>query len=178
MKVPRPWLYLFGLAAMVALLLSIQQLSAPDNGVGTFDSTSLKSPTPSAPKQQTFVPFPTATSVKLFMNETAITIENGKIPQGSFPTGGATLTEAEMGVVRQAFKWSTPPEVLDACCIPRHAFAFYDKRNQYLGSISVCYECSCANVYGASPPVGMGWIEWDEAALAKVIVAHGLKTKL
>lgn len=130
-----------------------------------------------ARKFKAFTPFPTATSVRLYAHKDAIGIEDGIIPKGSFPKGGALLTAEEVDIVHASFKWSTPPMMVAACCIPRHAFTFYDSGNRYLGSISVCYECSCANVDGIAAPKDLEWVEWDAEALAKVIHAHGIKTE-
>jgi hypothetical protein len=160
-----------------AVFLGSRFFSSTAGGSSEVDWAQEQATHEKARKFKAFTPFPTSTSVRLYAHEDAIGIKDGKIPEGSFPKGGARLTPEEIGVVQASFKWSTPPMIVDACCVPRHAFAFYDSNNRYLGSISVCYECTCANADGVTAPKDLEWIEWDAAALAKVIHAHGLKTE-
>jgi hypothetical protein len=128
-------------------------------------------------KRQAISLFPNAKTVRLFVHEDGIGIGPKTNTADFLPKGGAKLTIAEIGVLGRSFMWSTPPMSVAACCVPRHAFAFYDSANRFLGSISVCFECSCAQSNGLTAPPDMTWIEWDRAKLAEIVVAHGLKTE-
>jgi hypothetical protein len=132
-----------------------------------------------ARKREKLIPFPEAVSVRLFATKgDGLSISpTGQPTTKVITTGGVKLTAAETIKLRSAFNWSTPPFAMDACCIPRHAFSFYDREAKFLGSISVCFECSCAESNGLTAPPDMTWIEWDRAKLAEIVEAHGLKTE-
>lgn len=110
-------------------------------------------------------------------NDGIIVSEQGKVADKSYPADGILLTAQEMHKVQNALYFVPAPEVVAACCIPRHAFLFYDKSHRYIGSISVCFECGCANVDGESINIPSDRdVGWDEIAIARVIEAHSQST--
>jgi hypothetical protein len=88
---------------------------------------------------------------------------------------GVVLAKEEVAIVRRAIYWQRPPEAEAACCIPRHAFKFYDAEHAEIGSVEVCYECRCARIAGEGPPDTVHTdAGWDGGALASVLRAHKL----
>jgi hypothetical protein len=127
------------------------------------------------PQRESFTPFPTAASVLLYVSEEeALSIDSNGRPSASTPDmDGIKLTSTEIKALQNAFEWTTPPDVIDACCIPRHAFAFYDQSSRYLGSIAVCFECGCARTNELRGTQNKDWLEWDRKAIAAIVNAHG-----
>ncbi len=88
---------------------------------------------------------------------------------------GVVLTREEAEIVRRAIYWQRPPEAVAACCIPRHAFKFYDAEHAEIGSVEVCYECGCARIAGEGAPDSVHTdTGWDAGALASVLQTHKL----
>ncbi|MBP2159256.1 MULTISPECIES: hypothetical protein [Asticcacaulis] len=119
--------------------------------------------------------FPQATEVRMYVNKISINVDDaGKLSEGSYPANGIALSPAEIDTLRKSVSFTAPPDLVAACCIPRHAFLFYDTSHKLLGSLTVCFECSCAGLNGGpQPPAGKDWIDWDYAAVAKIVQAHG-----
>ncbi|EGF91574.1 hypothetical protein ABI_29910 [Asticcacaulis biprosthecium C19] len=120
-------------------------------------------------------PFAQASEVRLYINEGMIDVaSDGKLNDGSFPAGGIALTAVEFADLRKAAgftTWKSGPK----CCIPRHAFVFYDDVGKYLGSLEVCFECGCSFLDGGlQPPFSQ--VKWDEAVFERIVKAHGQKT--
>lgn len=91
---------------------------------------------------------------------------------------GGFLSSAEIKTLRKSVFYTLPPPAIAACCIPRHAFLFYDKAGKYLGYLEVCYECGCAQISPeAARDPKLDWIDWDAVALRKIIEAHRLTIK-
>lgn len=134
--------------------------------------------------------FPTATRVRVYQGDFGIQISDGgkastqkydsdadKMPDVP-AKGGEYLTAAEIKVLRDSVFYTLSPPAIASCCIPRHGFLFYDKAGKYLGYLKVCYECGCAEISSHSPhDKALDWIEWDAAALRKIIEAHHLAIK-
>ena len=91
------------------------------------------------------------------------------------PAGGDYLTAEEIASLRSAISFSKPPEMSTACCIPRHAFVFYDRDNRYLGYLLVCFQCGCAEMkpMPATDP-DQSYINWDQARVHQILEAHRL----
>lgn len=88
---------------------------------------------------------------------------------------GVVLTAADAKRLRSSVFFTEPPPAVAACCIPRHAFKFYDKSKKEIGSLAVCFECACARIEGEKPPnADLIWLEWDYAAIAAIVEAHNL----
>jgi hypothetical protein len=92
---------------------------------------------------------------------------------------GVVLTAADIAELRTAIYWTTAPEAIVGCCIPRHEFKFYDAARQELGSVEVCFECHCANISGeaASNPEHP-WLDWNEGPVARILRRHKLPIDL
>jgi hypothetical protein len=124
--------------------------------------------------------FPEAAEVRLFVNEDVISFdENGEPSEGTFPEEGIVLTSAEVEKLRAAVRDVPAPPEVAACCVPRHAFVFFDAQGVRLGALDVCFECICANLWdGArlSERRNVRWIEWDEPTIAEIVRAHGQRT--
>ena len=121
-------------------------------------------------------PFPEATEVRLYINQQSIDVSpQGEVSEGSYPRGGIPLTTSELHSIQDGLNYKKPPDAIAACCVPRHAFLFYDKAHKFLGSITVCFECGCATIDGQmpKPPANMEWLDWDETRFAHIIEAHG-----
>ncbi|MEJ0062718.1 MAG: hypothetical protein WDO70_05830 [Alphaproteobacteria bacterium] len=94
------------------------------------------------------------------------------------PMEGGSLTPYEIEVLRHSVFYAPMPTWSAACCIPRHAFLFYDKDGQYLGHLKVCFQCSCAELKPYSPPDSkLTHIEWNYTALQKIVENHKLPVK-
>lgn len=86
------------------------------------------------------------------------------------------LTAGEVETLRSAVTEGPAPDAVMACCIPRHAFVFYDRSGAKLGALTVCFECSCAGVFDAPTfkARDLEWVYWDEGKLAAIVRAHDL----
>lgn len=91
----------------------------------------LPQPSPDQP------PFPTATSVRLFVNS------EGPNPA---PTGGLLLTAAQRREFEAALHGKQPPpredQAVAACFFPHHFFRYYDAGGAQVGEVAVCFCCS------------------------------------
>ncbi|HLI67978.1 MAG TPA: hypothetical protein VKU90_16555 [Caulobacteraceae bacterium] len=88
---------------------------------------------------------------------------------------GGLLTPREMAALRAAVQFTRPPDMMLACCEPRHAFLFYDKSGRYLGFLMVCFECGCAVMEPFHPAdEEHSWIAWNPEAVKAIVVAHQL----
>ena len=88
---------------------------------------------------------------------------------------GGLLSPAEVSKLRAAVRFTRPPDLIFRCCIPRHAFLFYDKSGRYLGYLKVCFECTCAEMEPFHPPSPtLNWISWNYESLKRIVIAHGL----
>ena len=89
-------------------------------------------------------PFPTATSVRLF-------VESGKYESDGRPiftqVKGRSLTESQRAQLDAAVWIETPIKVsddwysMDACFIPHHFFRYFDASGRKLGEVQVCFCC-------------------------------------
>jgi len=114
--------------------------------------------------------FPSAAEVRLFAWYHG---DDGKTVE--LEPKGALLSAAQVKSLRGAVFFTEPPPAIAACCIPRHAFKFYDKRKKEIGALDVCFECACARLEGEKPPKpDLMWIEWDYGAIAAIVEAHKL----
>jgi hypothetical protein len=134
--------------------------------------------------------FPTATTIKVYAGRSSVrTMPDGRVltsvrlPGGGFdneaaPIDGGVLTPEEVQLMRKSVSWIPSPPAVRACCIPRHAFTFFDSAGNYLGGLAVCFECKCARLqpYPTSPNRRTTLFDWDMDAFAKIVQAHGLPT--
>lgn len=133
--------------------------------------------------------FPSAAKVRVFAGPAAWAINidrqghataNGPSPDDdravTVPArDGGWLTPAEIVTLKASVRFTRPPDAMGACCIPRHAFLFYDNAGRYLGHLRVCFECGCAAMEPFRPPSkDRTWIDWNYEALKRIVVAHGL----
>ncbi|MDR3512220.1 MAG: hypothetical protein P4L73_11340 [Caulobacteraceae bacterium] len=90
-------------------------------------------------------------------------------------TNGGRLTPLEISTLRATVHFTHPPNEVAACCVPRHAFLFFDRSGRYLGYLKVCFECGCAEMEPFRPPSReRNWISWDYRIVRQIVVAHGL----
>lgn len=124
--------------------------------------------------------FPEASEVRMFVNRDVVSFDDaGEPSNGTYPEHGILLTEVEAATLRAAVRDVPPPDAIAACCVPRHAFVFYDASGARLGVLDVCFECICANIRDGARldrPRDVRWLEWDEAAIAAIVTAHGERT--
>ena len=100
---------------------------------------------------------------------------NGQIDDHARPIGGVVLTQAEIAILRQAVFYSQPPKFVSACCIPRHAFVFFDGAGTYLGYLKLCFQCGCAETSNpAAPPPGLPYLAWNAHAIGQIVRAHNI----
>jgi hypothetical protein len=111
--------------------------------------------------------FPEATEVRAFAW--------GVTPDGRaqvFPDG-VPLTKEDVAVLRQSVRWTESPEAIAMCCIPRHAFKFYDEAHNVLGTLEVCFECTCATLEGEDAvDAKRDWLDWDVSAIEAILKAR------
>jgi hypothetical protein len=129
-----------------------------------------------ARKSVPFVPFPDAAEVRLVYHDMSVSIDKaGQANEGALRPIVLNASQAE--IARASFMWKTPPAYMAACCIPRHAFTFYNDRGAFLGSVTFCLECGCTETNGVTAPAGMDWIEWDEPKLVGLIRSLGVEAR-
>ena len=138
----RPIYLLVG--SMCAVLLSGCEAkhSGPDAGAAASQATPIVVPS--------YFPvvgaFPNATEVRLF-------VETDNQPNGPrvfAETRGRVLTGDERKAFEATLRIEPIPDVLAACFIPHHFFAYFDPKGRKLGEISICFCCSGAGVKGES----------------------------
>ncbi len=95
---------------------------------------------------------------------------------GNIPvTDGGWLTPSEIAELRDSIHFTRTPDSVAACCIPRHAFLFYDATGHYLGYLDVCFECGCADIFPQPPRNGqLNWIDWNRQVIGKIVEDHHL----
>ena len=124
--------------------------------------------------------FPDAAEVRLFVNEDVISFDaNGEPSNGTHPRRGIRLTQVEAEALRNAVRDVPPPPATVDCCIPRHAFVFYDGSGARLGALDVCFECGCAHIADGARldrHREVRWLHWDEQAIGAIVTAHGQRT--
>jgi hypothetical protein len=119
--------------------------------------------------------FPTVVEVRLFAWQ--FDGANGEAKQ--LVPKGMRLRPTEIATLRKSVWFAEEPPAIAACCIPRHAFKFYDRSRKEIGELRVCFECTCANIDGEAPPKeALSWVDWDVAAIGTIVRAHGLATDL
>jgi len=117
--------------------------------------------------------FRSAAEIRLFAWYDDFTTSN--VTRVQLRPKGVILTASETQRLRGAVFFTEPPPAIAACCIPRHAFKFYDKQKNEIGALDVCFECSCARIEGEkSPNPNLMWIDWDNAVIAAIVEAHNL----
>ncbi|MES1203591.1 MAG: hypothetical protein ABUS57_19315 [Pseudomonadota bacterium] len=123
--------------------------------------------------------FSDATEVRMFMNRQIVGWDDaGHFVRGTFPSRGIRLADQEVAVLRASVHETDPPTDQALCCLPRHAFVFYDRQHHVLGALRVCFECGCADVYDG-PTLrrrSVRWIDWDATAVGNIVRAHGQLT--
>ena len=88
---------------------------------------------------------------------------------------GGLLSPVEASKLKAAVRFTRPPDVIFRCCVPRHAFLFYDRSGRYLGYLKVCFECTCAEMEPFHPPnPARNWISWNYENVKQIVIAHGL----
>jgi hypothetical protein len=88
---------------------------------------------------------------------------------------GGMLSPAEVSRLRASVRFTRPPKIVLRCCLPRHAFLFYDRSGRYLGYLKVCFECACAEMEPFNPPdKDRNWISWNYERVKKIALAHDL----
>ena len=88
---------------------------------------------------------------------------------------GGWLSPVEVRELKAGLSFGSPPEAVAACCSPRHAFLFYGEGGQYLGSLTVCFECGCATMLPR--PVaksGANYLYWNYDVFRRIVTAHHL----
>lgn len=131
--------------------------------------------------------FPNAAKVRVYGGPTSIDIavragrvleqnlsKNGRSRETPAIDGG-WLTPDEVDQLRRAVSLETPGDTITvaACCFPRHAFLFYDAKGRYLGFLTVCFECGCAEIRPFKQDDSHE-IHWDRSAVAAIVLAHHL----
>jgi len=134
-------------------------------------------------------PFPSAVAVRVYgapeaedievtgekvSGESARVSSNGVTAPYATPVrDGGWLTPGEVVELKSAVGGLQPLHKLAHCCDPRHAFLFYDASRRYLGYVTVCFECGCAQA-GAPGTDEAEDVSWNESTIAKIAAAHGL----
>jgi len=134
--------------------------------------------------------FPTATEVRVLGSPKSFdvhtdkdgrvtasgTLPNGQATRDSFPViDGGKLTAREIASLRSAIGFTHPPSSIVGCCLPRHAFLFYDSAGHFVGSLEVCFECGCAHMQPFRPAgPDRSWITWKEDVVKQIVVNHNL----
>lgn len=132
--------------------------------------------------------FPSATSAMVYSAQDTIEVDaDGKVFDASSayqPAGkhirqkaksGGALTPEEIITLRRSVFYAPPPATVAGCCFPRHAFTFYDKKGNFLGYLTVCFECGCAFIEPASfPSPSLDNVEWDRNRIGSIVTAHRL----
>jgi hypothetical protein len=128
--------------------------------------------------------FPTAAKVRVYgapyplvikidkaghLSSSSSSQNSGKILDGGW------LEKQEIFQLRTSISFNKWPGHVASCCYPRHAFLFYDESGQYLGHLTICFQCGCANM---SPfkqgRDGKNWIDWRRDLVARIVLAHNL----
>ena len=107
------------------------------------------------------------------VHATSISKSGAEVP---YPvTDGGWLTDKEFREVLSAVHFTKPPDAIAGCCFPRHAVLFYDAHGHYLGYLSICFECGCADMWPYNPPrKDESWIDWDGEVFERIVTAHKL----
>lgn len=134
--------------------------------------------------------FPTATRVRVYQGidflkisdkgkaTTQLESADGNSSKEVPAKGGEWLSKAEIKTLRKSINFTVSPPAVTSCCVPRHGFVFYDKTGKYLGNVKVCYHCGCVEIHPwPTRDSELDWIDWDAAALQKIIEAHHLKVR-
>lgn len=94
--------------------------------------------------QSAQIPFPAATSVRLFVEVGA----NDGVPIFNNPAGHI-LTASQRANFEAALHMVKAPDEMAACFIPHHFFRYYDKQGKQIGEFEVCFCCDGIEVSGA-----------------------------
>ena len=118
--------------------------------------------------------FPDATEIRLFV-ETDIRRNGTRV---FVESKGRVLTMGQRKAFEATLKIEPIPDVLAACFVPHHFFAYYDAKGKELGEISICFCCAGAAVQGASG-IEMKkdqWLSADFGELKKFVRSINLPT--
>ena len=133
---------LIGLACPALLSGCEAKHSGPDAGAATSQATPIVVPN--------YFPvvgaFPDATEVRLF-------VETANPPNGKrvfAEPKGRVLTGDQRKAFETTLRIEPIPDMVAACFVPHHFFAYYDAKGRKLGEISICFCCSGAGVKGES----------------------------
>jgi len=96
--------------------------------------------------------------------------EEGKLNSSRIPKDGVLLNLDDISEFKKADKTPLFEGALSAKChYPHHAFAFYDKDQKMIASMTVCFMCS--NVYSDNSKLDS---QWNIDKLRKLIESKGV----
>jgi hypothetical protein len=124
-------------AALSLASCDLRPLSAPK------PAETLAQPAKTEPSRPLASVYPDAKTVRLFVKSRRLVNDNTEVQTTWLnPAGGYRLSDGQARRLRMYLNDAPVNEQPVACFVPHHFFRFYDRTNQQVGEVAVCFCCA------------------------------------
>ena len=181
-------------AVILSILMACDHSPVTNDSLkSSIDETEQNSPYPAA-DATSIVPYPNATRVNLLVGDLAS--KTRKLTDSSNPDG-VDLTDDQrvelaktlrkVTVARKPMEDEFKSAVGDACFVPHHFFRFYNKEDDEIGEIAVCFCCADFRAHPElvkrkgnwlEEKIGDQWAEMDVDKVKALVAEMGMPTNV